>query len=131
MTQKPMQFHEGDAVFREGEPGDTMYVVVTGQVRIVKKGTKEPIVLATLQEGAFFGEMAIVGHTERTATALAATDTTVIPIHASELEVLLKQRPELGAKMMRTLVRRLIRTSNQVVDEKAKNALFYSDEPDS
>lgn len=105
-----------------------MYVILKGQVQIRKEGSREPVVLATLNPGAFFGEMAIVDHTERTATALALSDTTVIAVPATELETLLAQRPALGAKMLRTLVRRLIYTTNQVIDEKEKLAMLFSQE---
>jgi CRP-like cAMP-binding protein len=128
MTHKQFTVAAGDAIFREGDKGDYMYVIVEGQVQIRKEVSGKPVVLATLNPGAFFGEMAIVDHTERTATALALSDTTVAAIPATQLETLLTQRPELGAKMLRTLVRRLIFTTNQVIDEKEKLAMLFSQE---
>lgn len=131
MTRERIEVKQGEAVFKEGEHGDCMYVIAEGQVQIIKEGPKEPVVLATLHPGSFFGEMAIVDCTERTATALAATDVTVMPVRSSELVTMMQHRPELGAKMIRTLVRRLIYTTNQVVDEKEKLVMLFSQEPEA
>lgn len=125
MKQNRMRVSQGDTIFAEGEQGETMYVIVEGRVQIVKKGAKSPVVLATLQPGAFFGEMAIVDRIQRTATAVAVTDVTLLEVKASELELLLKQRPDVGAKMIRTLARRLKYTTNQVMDEKEKLAMLF------
>lgn len=130
MKQNRIRFRQGDTIFMEGEQGDAMYVIVEGQVQIVRRGARAPVVLATLQPGAFFGEMAVVDRSERTATAVAATDATLLAVGASELEVLLKQRPDVGAKMIRTLVRRLKYTTNQVMDEKEKIALLFDSDPE-
>lgn len=129
MTRERIAFEAGETIFKEGEHGDSMYIIAEGQVQIVKDSSKEPVVLATLQPGSFFGEMAIVNQTERTATAVAATGTKLMPVRSEELVTMLHQKPELGAKMIHTLVRRLIYTSNQVVDEKERNALLYSQYP--
>jgi CRP/FNR family transcriptional regulator, cyclic AMP receptor protein len=125
MKQDRMSVSQGDTIFTEGERGDTMYVIVEGQVQIERKGSKSPVVLATLQPGSFFGEMAVVDQVERTATAVALTDVSLLAVHASELELLLEQRPDVGAKMIRTLVRRLKHTTNQVMDEKEKIAMLF------
>lgn len=130
MKQNRIRVRQGDTIFMEGEQGDSMYVIVEGQVQIVRRGARAPVVLATLQPGAFFGEMAVVDRSERTATAVAATDATLLAVGASELEVLLKQQPDVGAKMIRTLVRRLKYTTNQVMDEKEKIALLFDSDPD-
>lgn len=131
MQQNRMRVTQGDTIFAEGERGDTMYVIVEGKVQISRTGAGVPVVLTTLEPGSFFGEMAIVDQTERTATATALTDVTLLAVHASELELLLKQRPDLGAKMIRTLARRLRYTTNQVMDEKEKIAMLFDSGPGS
>lgn len=132
MKQNRMRISRGATIFAEGEQGDTMYVIIEGQVQITRKGPKSPVVLATLQQpGSFFGEMAIVAETERTATAVALTDVTLLAVHASELELLLKQRPDLGAKMIRTLTQRLKHTTNQVMDEREKIAMLFDNDSES
>lgn len=130
MNQNRIQVGRGDTIFTEGEPGDSMYVIVEGCVRIERRGAGASVVLATLKSGAFFGEMAVVDHSERSATAVAETDATLIVVDGSELELLLKQRPDLGAKMIRTLARRLKYTTNRVMDEREKIALLFDNDTD-
>lgn len=125
MKQNQMSVSQGATIFSEGEQGDTMYVIVEGRVQIQREGSKSPVVLATLQPGSFFGEMAVVDQSERTATAVALTDVSLLTVHASEIELLLEQRPDVGAKMIRTLVRRLKHTTDQVMDEKEKIAMLF------
>lgn len=130
MQHKNLKFRAGETIFREGEQGDAMYVIIDGRVQITRRGVREPVVLATLEPGAFFGEMAVVDRTPRTASAAALTDSTLLAIDGSRLESLLEQRPDLGARMIRTLVRRLKFTTNQVMDEKEKMALLFDEEID-
>lgn len=125
MKQNRLSVSQGATIFSEGEQGDTMYVIVEGRVQIQRKGSKSPVVLATLQPGSFFGEMAVVDQSERTATAVALTDVSLLTVHVSEIELLLEQRPDVGAKMIRTLVRRLKHTTDQVMDEKERIAMLF------
>jgi len=125
MKENRISVKQGDTIFREGEEAEVMYVIVEGRVRITRQGSAGPVVLATLTTGAFFGEMAIVDRTGRSASAVAATDATLLVVAESELEQLLARRPDLGARMIRTLARRLKSTTNRVMDEKEKLALLF------
>src|SRR5687768_9707760 len=65
-------YNPGDTVFVETEPGAGMYVVRSGKVNIVLQHKSDnPILLAELETGDFFGEMALLGDTSRSATAVA------------------------------------------------------------
>lgn len=131
MSDNKLRLKQGETIFKEGDDGDRMYVIVQGLVQIVRKSGGSPVVLATLRDGAFFGEMAILHRTTRTATAVAASDVVLSVVQAQDLERLLAQRPDVGAKMIRTLTRRLEHTTNQVMDEKAKIALLFDYESDA
>lgn len=131
MKDNRIRVKQGESVFTQGDQGDCMYVIVEGQVQIVREGGSSPTVLANLGVGAFFGEMAVLHRTTRTATALAISDVVLIVVKAPDLELLLTQRPDVGAKMIRTLTRRLEHTTNQVMDEKEKIALLFDYESNS
>jgi len=131
MSDKHLRVEQGEIIFKEGDDGDCMYVIVEGQVQIVRKSGSSPVVLASLGEGAFFGEMAILHRTTRTATAVAVTDVVLVTVQGPDLGRLLAKRPELGAKMICTLTRRLEHTTNQVMDEKAKIALLFDYDSES
>lgn len=72
-------FAAGATIFREGDPGDNLYVILEGGVRISKfiPGAGEEA-LAVLERGEFFGEMALIDNEPRAATATAHTDPTVL-----------------------------------------------------
>lgn len=73
------KFSAGQVIFREGSPGDRMYIVVDGQVRISKNipGAGEEA-LAFLERGDYFGEMALIDHQARSADAFAHTGGAVV-----------------------------------------------------
>lgn len=131
MSDNRIRFEQGETIFKEGDEGDCMYVIVEGQVQIVRQSGGKRVVFATLGEGEFFGEMAVLHRTARTATAVAVTDVVLITVQGSELGQFLVHRPDLGARMICTLTRRLEHTTNQVMDEKAKIALLFDYDSDS
>lgn len=95
-------FRAGDEIFRAGAPGDGFYVIETGRVQIIAAiGTSEPRVLATIGDGDFFGEMAVLDDAPRSATARAETDTQATFFSRDVLLQLLEQRPRLGLNLIR------------------------------
>ncbi len=106
------EYRSGDVIFRQGEPGVGMYVVQHGTVSIVFEPSGE--VLAELRDGDFFGEIALLNETPRSATAQARTDCTLWGLFQPELLDLLGRDPRLGVKLLLPLAQiagqRLIRT---------------------
>lgn len=76
------KFQSGEILFREGDHGDRLYVLIAGQVHILKRRDGNKEVLATLGVGDCFGEMALVDQEPRSADAEAATDCMVIEVNA-------------------------------------------------
>jgi len=104
----------GDVVFREGEPGDQMYIVTKGLVRIEKHSNVGPIVLMEARPGDFFGEMAMLEETNRTATATAVTETSLMVFERHDLNDLFDKQPEVAERIIVSLVRRLKHTTDQL-----------------
>ena len=100
-------FSAGEVLFREGEPGDEMYVIQSGLVRIVKRVAGEYRSLATLGRGEFIGEMAILNGRPRTATALVLEDARCLVIDAATLEQMLSSNTEIALRLVKKLARRL------------------------
>ena len=73
-------FKKGEEIFRDGDTGQTMFIVLEGQVEISKVLGDQRTVLATLEKGSIFGEMAIIDNQPRSATASAAINTTLLEI---------------------------------------------------
>ncbi len=104
----------GTTLFREGEHGDEMYVVQSGEVEIRRRLGKSDQVLAHLKAGDFFGEMSIVTGRPRSATAVVVRDARLLVIDAQTFEDMLQANTEVAARMIRSLAQRLQRANQQV-----------------
>jgi CRP-like cAMP-binding protein len=104
----PRDLPGGAAVFKEGDGGDEMYVVVSGRIRISKmvKGVGEEA-LSILDAGAYFGEMAMIDDAPRSADALAHTPCSLAVIRRDALEQLMFVDKELAYVLLWTFVRTL------------------------
>lgn len=108
-------FDPGAVLFREDEPGDTMFVIQQGQVRITKTGREGPKTLAVLGPGEFFGEMAILNSKPRTATAEALTPLRVLEIDAKMFSQMIVSNTEIAVRLITKLARRLD-SANELIE---------------
>jgi CRP/FNR family cyclic AMP-dependent transcriptional regulator len=95
----------GQVIFQEGEAGDVMYVVQAGQVNILLDGA--PFDMAG--PGDIIGEMALIDDRPRSASAVAATDCTLVPIDEQRFAFLVQQTPHFALTVMRVMADRLRR----------------------
>ncbi len=110
-------FAEGSVIFRQGDPGHDMFILQQGQVEISQQVGGEKRILAILEKGDFFGEMALLeDYPERSATAKAITTTHVLQLRGSDFEELVQTKPRVAMKMMAKLSERL-RESNRRLAE--------------
>ena len=98
----------GEHIFREGEIGTEMYIIGTGKVRISKMvpGVGEEA-LAILEAGSYFGEMALIDDTPRSADATAHQSCSLYVIQKADLERLMVQHKDLAYELLWTFVRTL------------------------
>jgi CRP-like cAMP-binding protein len=102
------RYVSGEYVFREGEPGNRLFVVAEGEVRISRQipGAGEEA-LAVLKPGALFGEMAVFDRSERSTDAISHGGTLVLTITRAEFEMLLDFNRDLAYKVLWAVVRML------------------------
>lgn len=111
VTEK--NFPAGQHIFHENEMGDTLYIILAGEVEISKIfADKEKKVLSRLQVTEFFGEMSIFDDRPRSATALAVKDTTLLSIQKSQFRDLISEYPEIMFEMYKVAIQRL-RNANE------------------
>jgi CRP-like cAMP-binding protein len=106
----PARFAKGEVIFAEGDKGDAMYVVRSGEVAIERGGK----VMETLSGGGIFGEMALIDGSPRSATVRAKTDCEVAPINEKTFLFLVHETPFFAIAVMRTLADRLRRMDEAV-----------------
>ncbi len=108
-------FAAGTVLFEEGQPGDHMYVVTSGQVEIRRQVGETERLLAVLMPGDFFGEMAILNARPRSATAVTRVDSRLLVIEGRMFEAMLRARPEIALRIIKTLAMR-VENANQHVE---------------
>jgi len=98
---RTQDFVSGEVVFKEGEPGNRLFLVIDGEVRISRMipGSGEEA-LAILKKGALFGEMAVFDRSERSTDAIANGGCTLLSIARSDFELLLDFNRELAYKVL-------------------------------
>jgi HEAT repeat protein len=101
-------YSDGDAIMRQGEPGTEMYIIASGEVRVMSKLANEEMKeVARRTEGEVIGEMAIISHEPRTATLLASGDVRTLCIDQRQFESIIRERPETSLAIMRVLIARV------------------------
>jgi CRP-like cAMP-binding protein len=108
--ENALAFTAGQTIFREGDRGDTMYVVIEGEVDLSVHGT----LVETLTPGGMFGEMALLDAEPRVATAVAKTDCKIAPIDEKRFKFLVQQTPHFALQMMRVIADRLRRMDQRL-----------------
>lgn len=101
------EFSAGDVLFREGEPGDHMYVIQSGAVRITKNVAGADRVIAILGPGEFLGELAILNDKPRVATATVIDDARCLVIEAKTLETMVTRSGEIAMRLIKKLAKRI------------------------
>jgi len=100
-------FSDGDVICKEGEKGEVMYVIQSGNVKITKKTTSGEVTLATLTSGDIFGEMALFDRMPRSATAVASGEVTILSIDKKKLFTTISRDPTLVFKVLETMSQRI------------------------
>src|SRR6201998_3592026 len=115
------EFDVDDVIFEEGSTGRELFVVLDGKIDIVKINGASKSVIVTLGKGEFFGEMAVIDGSSRSATAIAAAPKTrVMRINHARFVYLVSQQPAFALMIMDALSKRL-RASNAITFRNAAN----------
>jgi len=94
----------GEPIFKQGDPGSGMYIIIEGSVGIfLDIPNQSPKQLSTLGDGDFFGEIALLDSSPRTAGATALENSTIIGFYRPDLMDILRTKPTLGGKILLTL----------------------------
>jgi len=102
---RPASYRAGEVIFKEGDSGDGMYFILSGYVSVF--GGKRAHRLATIAEGVFFGDMAILGDMPRSATVRAEADSELLFMSKDDFWKLNENEPLLAAYILRRIAREL------------------------
>ena len=108
-----------DVIFRQGEPSDSVYVVLDGEVGVWRQNGEAHVHLATLGPGQIFGEIGVLCDRTRTATVNAASDCQLLRIEKGVFLEFTRELPELALSIIRELGARLENMNQQLARARA------------
>jgi len=115
---------KGDVIFSEGEPGDSLYIVLSGKLKVGRRAADgRQNLIALMGPSDMVGELSLFDPGPRTATATAVVDTRLARLRKQALRPWLSNRPEIAEQLLRVLARRLRRTNDALAD------LIFTDVP--
>lgn len=118
----PRRLEAGDVLFREGDPGDSMFVVAAGELKIRVAVQDGDVLLNTLGPGDLVGEIAALDGSSRTASATASAPTELLAIEARAFQVFLAATPHYTGVLLQLLAARIRSTSQLFPDLGGLNA---------
>ncbi|GAB4275620.1 MAG: Crp/Fnr family transcriptional regulator [Candidatus Promineifilaceae bacterium] len=118
------QFSSGQIIFHHGDPGGLLYMITKGKVKITHSNPEgHEALLAILGQGDFFGELALLDDSPRSATAEAITQTEALTLHREDFIRYIKENPDFSLHVLHTLAQHIRRLNNQISD------IFFLDLP--
>jgi CRP/FNR family transcriptional regulator, cyclic AMP receptor protein len=119
---KPVTLEEGQLLFQKGDPGDAMYIIRDGWVAItIWNEDHQETILSVLKEGNFFGELALLDGSVRSAAAKALGKSELLEMKRNDFMEFLRSRPEVAITMMSVIAARLRATNEMMEKTSTKN----------
>ena len=117
-------FPRGTTIFDEGEPGDRLYIIVDGKVKLARHAPDgRENLLSVMGPSDMFGELSIFDPGPRTSSAVCVTEITAATMNSTMLKQWIDTHPEISQQLLRVLARRLRRTNASLAD------LIFTDVP--
>ena len=110
-------FPRGMTIFDEGEPGDRLYIIVSGKVKLARHAPDgRENLLSVMGPSDMFGELSIFDPGPRTSSAVCVTEVTAATMDSTMLKAWIDNHPEISQQLLRVLARRLRRTNASLAD---------------
>lgn len=123
-SMNPVAFARGDVLFHEGDPGDRLFVIRSGKIKLGRRSSDGRENLLSIQgPGEMFGELSLFDPGPRTATATVVADAELVELAHTDLVAWLEQHPTVAKHLLKALAHRLRRTNEALAD------LVFSDVP--
>jgi CRP-like cAMP-binding protein len=110
------QYKDNDIIFSEHEPGEELYIIQRGKIKITKIVDNNEVLLAVLKPGDIFGEMAILENKPRNATAISFGEAELFAVSKANFEGMVQRNPQLGTKLITLLSERIWKAYRQLAN---------------
>jgi CRP-like cAMP-binding protein len=111
-------YKDGEVIIRQGESGNCMYVIQSGEVEVLRHRDGDEVQLAIRREGDFFGEMALFSRKVRSATIRALGEARVLTVDRKNLLNSIQKDPSLAFRIIETLSKRIRDLSEEIAPYK-------------
>ncbi len=118
------KYPRGTTIFEEGEPGDRLYIIISGKVKLARHSADgRENLLTVMGPSDMFGELSIFDPGPRTSSAVCVTEVICATMDSVMLHQWIAEHPQISEQLLRVLARRLRRTNNSLAD------LIFTDVP--
>ena len=111
-------YKDGEVIIRQGESGNCMYIIQSGEVEVIRDNNGKEVRLALRKEGDFFGEMALFSRELRSATIRALGDARILTVDRKNLLNSIQKDPSLAFRIIETLSKRVRDLSEEIAPYK-------------
>ncbi|MBI1210236.1 MAG: cyclic nucleotide-binding domain-containing protein [Alphaproteobacteria bacterium] len=119
-TSERLAFEKGAVLFKQGDRGDSAYLILEGSVDVVVDSANGPVTVAHLGQNAFVGEMSLLCDMPRTAAIVATAPLDTLKIKKEQFFQLLRDMPQMALEILRELAERLNNTNKELSSAYAK-----------
>lgn len=121
-TSQRLTFNPGDSLFKQGDEGDALYVIIEGEADVLVDTPGGQITVATMGKNDFVGDIAVLCDVPRTATVTATSKLTTMRVTKDLFFQLVCQFPQIAIEIMRELAHRLDGTTRKLHDALSKKS---------
>ena len=126
-----MHFAEGQVLFREGNPANSVFRILSGTVDVLRELDGEPILLGRVGAGQFIGEMGVVENRPRSATARAACEVELEILTPGEFLDEIARSPSAARELIQRLSQRLREADDRIVNDERRSSRGYGGQTDA
>jgi CRP/FNR family cyclic AMP-dependent transcriptional regulator len=126
-----MYFAEGQVLFREGDPTDGVFRVLSGAVDVLRELGGDPVLLGTVRDGQFIGEMGVLENRPRNATARAASEVEVEILTPTEFLDQIAHSPRAARELIQRLSQRLREADDRIVNDERRSVRALGNRKDA
>ncbi len=115
---KEQKIRSGAVIYREGGPGDAVFIIRQGEVEVLREVDGKPVRLGVLRAGAIFGEMGVIRSKPRSTTVRALGDVTMVKLPAETFLSIFRRDNPLALPLLQMLCERLLTAENRLLEQR-------------
>ncbi len=125
MLCKRRKCRAGEFLFEQGQPDDKAYIIISGKAQVLRRYRDRTVIVQELEEGDFFGGLALLATIQRLFAVRAATDLELLYIDRETFRKIIRQFPELVEKILDVMIRRIVKMEEKILERYADEFMVH------